>query len=152
MKTLIFHIGSDPYGLRLDAIERVLPLLELKRLPLAPCAVAGLMDYQGAPVPVIDLAVLAGLAPSQDYFDTRILLVEYAAPDGARHRLGLLAEQVRGIRELAPEALRASGVRAAPFLGPVSSAADGMVQLVELEHMLPAALRAALFQPREATP
>ena len=150
MKALIFHIGPDAYGLRLDAIVRVLPLLELKRLPLAPHAVAGLMDYQGAPVPVIDLSALASLAPCQDYFDTRIVLVDYAAPDGARHLLGLLAEQVRGIRELAPEALLAAGVRAAPFLGPVASAADGMVQLVEPERLLPAALRAALFQPREA--
>lgn len=150
MKTLIFHIGPDSYGLRLDAIVRVLPLLELKRLPLAPAAVAGLMDYQGAPVPVIDLSALAGLAPCQDYFDTRILLVDYEAPDGMHHPLGLLAEHVRGIRELAPEALRDSGVRAAPFLGPVASADDGMVQLVELERMLPAALRAALFQQQEA--
>jgi chemotaxis-related protein WspB len=40
MKLLVFHIGADRYGLRLRVV-RVLPLVELKQLPLAPDAVAG---------------------------------------------------------------------------------------------------------------
>ena len=42
MKLLVFHIGADRYGLRLRDVVRVLPLLELKQLPLAPDSVAGL--------------------------------------------------------------------------------------------------------------
>jgi len=146
MKALIFHIGRDRYGLRLTDIVRVLPLLELKQLPLAPAHVAGLMDYQGTPVPVIDLSRLAGAAPAAQHYDSRIVVVEQPGADGAPHLLGLLAERVRGVRALAPGALADSGVTTAPFLGQVASDADGIVQLVEPAQLLPPALCAILFQ------
>ena len=149
MKVLIFHIGPDRYGLSLSAIERVLPLLELKHLPLAPDHVAGLMDFHGASIPVIDLSRLGGFSRGQDCFDTRIVVVDYLAPDGASHLLGLLAEHVLGIQDVDPAKLADSGVSAAPFLGQVASDAKGIIQLFELEQMLPASLRAILFQPTE---
>lgn len=145
MKVLVFHIGNDRYGLRLAAIVRVLPLLELKQLPLTPDYVAGLMDLHGEPVPVIDLSRLAGLAPAAVQFDTRIVVVDYRAPDGASHALGLMAARVRGIATIRLEQLNDSGVASAPFLGQVASDADGMLQLVELDHLLPAEVRALLF-------
>lgn len=145
MKVLLFHIGRDRYGLPLAGIVRVLPLLELKQLPLTPDYVAGLMDLHGAPVPVIDLSRLAGLAPAAAQFDTRIVVVDYRAPDGDTHALGLLASQVRGIADIDPRKLDDSGVATAPFLGQVASDADGIVQLVELEHLLAPDVRALLF-------
>ena len=146
MKLLIFHIGADRYGLRLRDVARVLPLLELKHLPLAPDPVAGLMDFHGQSVPVIDLCLASGLPSGPDHFDTRIVVVDYLAPEGARHLLGLRAERVLGVQEVAEAQLADSGVRAAPFLGQVASDAGGMLQLVELEQLLPASLRAILFQ------
>ncbi|MES2259561.1 MAG: chemotaxis protein CheW [Pseudomonadota bacterium] len=146
MKLLVFHIGPDRYGLRLRCVQRVLPLLELKRLPLAPPAVAGLMNLHGRTVPVIDLARLGGAAASAEHVDTRIVVVDYRTPQGSQHTLGLLAERVLGVQEVPEQALADSGVRAAPFLGAVAGDAAGIVQLVELDHLLPADLRAALFQ------
>ena len=151
MKVLLFHIGRDRYGLPLAGIARVLPLLELKQLPLTPDYVAGLMDLHGTPVPVIDLSRLAGLPAAAAQFDTRIVIVDYRAPGGeTMHALGLLASQVRGIADIDPQGLEDSGVATAPFLGQVASDADGIVQLVELEHLLPPDVRALLFQDASA--
>lgn len=147
MKVLLFHIGRDRYGLPLARIVRVLPLLELKQLPLTPDYVAGLMDLHGTPVPVIDLSRLAGLPAAAAQFDTRIVVVNYRAPGGeTMHALGLLASQVRGIADIDTLQLEDSGVATVPFLGQVASDADGIVQLVELEHLLPPDVRALLFQ------
>ena len=147
MKVLLFHIGRDRYGLPLARIVRVLPLLELKQLPLTPYYVAGLMDLHGTPVPVIDLSRLAGLPAAAAQFDTRIVVVDYRAPGGeTMHALGLLASQVRGIADIDTLQLEDSGVATVPFLGQVASDADGIVQLVELEHLLPPDVRALLFQ------
>lgn len=169
MKLLVFHIGPDRYGLPLRQIQRVLPLMELKRVPLAPHAVAGLMNLHGQPVPVIDLARLAGYEASADHFDTRIVLADYTLPGGAVRALGLLAERVQGVQEIDEGDLSEPGVRAAPFLGQVSGkvggqvsgqlsgqlsghvaagaagSGAGMVQLVLLDRLLPADVRAALF-------
>ena len=150
MKVLLFHIGRDRYGLPLAGIVRVLPLLELKQLPLTPDYVAGLMDLHGTPVPVIDLSRLAGLPAAAAQFDTRIVIVDYRAPGGTTHALGLMATQVRGIADIDPQQLEDSGVATAPFLGQVASDADGIVQLVELEHLLAPDVRALLFQDASA--
>jgi len=145
MKVLAFHIGPDRYGLPLGSIVRVLPLLQLKQLPLTPHYVAGLMDLHGVHVPVIDLSRLAGLAPAAAQFDTRIVVVDYQADDGSSRALGLMASRVRGIEELDQARLADSGVHSAPFLGQVASSAEGTLQLVELQQLLPPDVRALLF-------
>ncbi|MES2758723.1 MAG: chemotaxis protein CheW [Pseudomonadota bacterium] len=149
MKVLVFSIGPDRYCLRLAAIARVLPAVDLKHLPLAPAYVAGLMDLHGAPVPVIDLSRLAGLAPEQVWFDTRIILVDYPTA-GAARQLGLLAEHVIGIETLDETALADGGVAGAPFLGQVVPGAAGLLQLVEVEQLLAPDVRALLFQEAAA--
>ncbi|WP_426174110.1 chemotaxis protein CheW [Massilia sp. TWR1-2-2] len=150
MKVLVFSIGPDRYCLRLGAIARVLPALELKHLPLAPWFVAGLMDLHGAPVPVIDLSRLAGMAPEQVWFDTRIILVDYPLGGGATRQLGLLAEHVIGIETLDDNALADSGVKAAPFLGQVAPGTGAMLQLVDIERLLAPEVSAQLFQETPA--
>jgi chemotaxis-related protein WspB len=151
MKVLVFSIGADRYGLRLRVIARVLPVVELKHIPLAPDFVAGLLDLHGEPVPVIDLSRLAGVIPEQVWFDTRIILVDYPA-DGAVRPLGLLAEHVIGIETIDDTALADSGVDGAPFLGQVASGPAGMLQLVELDQLLSPDVRALLFQPAGVSP
>ncbi len=145
MKVLVFHIGADRYGLRLAALARVLPVAALKALALAPPWVAGLLDLHGEPVPVIDLSRLAGVEPEQIWFDTRIVLADYQLPGGALARVGLLAEHVIGVDDIAPAALRDSGVAGAPFLGQVASGAHGMLQLIEIDQLLTPEVRALLF-------
>ncbi|AXA91760.1 chemotaxis protein CheW [Massilia sp. YMA4] len=154
MKLLVFHIGADRYGLPLGIIRQVLPLMELKAVPLAPAAVAGLMNLRGASVPVIDVAQSGGAAPAARQVDTRIVLVDYQGLDGAVHALGLVVERVVGVQDVPEPALAASGVEGASFLGQVASDAHGLVQLVHPERLLPDALRAALFPaaPAAATP
>ncbi|MES2316811.1 MAG: chemotaxis protein CheW [Pseudomonadota bacterium] len=150
MKVLVFHIGPDRYGLPLAGVNRVLPVVALKQIPLAPPFVAGLMDLHGEPVPVIDLSRLAGLVPEQAWFDTRIILVDYPLTDGASASLGLLAEHVTGIEAIDAQALREPGVDSAPFLGRVAGNTKGMLQLVQLDGLLTLEVRALLFQARAA--
>lgn len=150
MKVLVFYIGADRYALRLAAITRVLPVAQLKAIALAPACVAGLLDLHGEPVPVIDLSRLAGVTPEQVWFDTRIVLADYALPGGEAASIGLLAEHVIGVEDIDPDALREPGVASAPFMGQVASGAQGMLQLVEIAQLLTDELRTLLFTPRAA--
>lgn len=150
MKVLVFHIGPDRYGLALKAITRVLPVVGLKQIPLAPAFVAGLMDLHGEPVPVIDLSTLAGFPPRAVRFDTRIVLADYLLPGGAQAAIGLLAEQVSGVETVDLASLREAGVSSAPFLGRVASSQAGMLQLVDIGHLLTDEVRTLLFQPQGA--
>lgn len=152
MKVLVFHIGAQRYGLPLAAISSVLPAAALTGVPLTPPYVAGLLDLHGTPVPVIDLAQLATKVPAALRFDTRIVIVNYVvgAGDGGVRPLGLLAERVQGIEDVAAAALADNGVRGAPFLGQVATGAGSMLQLVEVYHLLSAEVRALLFPAGQA--
>ncbi len=59
MLFILFQLGSDRYALPAGQVAEVLPLVALKALLGAPAGVAGLIDYRGTAVPVIDLSALA---------------------------------------------------------------------------------------------
>lgn len=146
MKVMVFHIGRERYGLPLSQVLRVVPVAQLTALPHAPRYIPGLLNLHGEPVPVVDLSRLAGMTPDAVRYDTRILLVEYRTPDGATHKLALKAERVSGIVTIDDALLKPSGVSAAPFLGQVASTGHGVLQLVDVDALLPAEVRALLFQ------
>jgi chemotaxis-related protein WspB len=151
MLFLLFELGEDRYALDARRIAEVLPLVRIKRIPRAPEGVAGVIDYHGSPVPVIDLSLLALGRPARQRLSTRIVVVRY--PDGGDHLLGLIAERASETLRREPSDFSDSGVtsEAAPYLGPVTRDGRGLVQRVEVERLLPAAVRERLFRP-EALP
>ena len=55
MSLVIFFLDDRRYGLRLDAVERVLPALDVTPLPKAPEIVLGLINLKGKIIPVLDV-------------------------------------------------------------------------------------------------
>lgn len=148
MLFLLFELGEDRYALDAGSIAEVLPLVRIKRIPRAPPGVAGVFDYRGVPVPVIDLSQLALGRPARRRLSTRIVVVYYPDGDG-RHLLGLIAEKAAATLRREPADFSDSGVAGAeaPYLGPVTSDANGLVQRIEVERLLPQAVRELLFRP-----
>lgn len=147
---LQFEIGGHRYLLEAARVTAVLPLPALKLLPGAPVGVAGVANYQGGPVPVIDLARLATGYAAADRLSTRLILVRY--PDAARGRLlGLVAERATSVTRADEKAFASPGVAAAAWLGGVAPADGSLAQRVEIEGLLPPDLKAVLFQAAEGT-
>jgi chemotaxis-related protein WspB len=147
MLFLLFQLGRDRYALDARDVAEVLPLVKLKQVPQAPAGVAGIFDYRGAPVPVIDLCALALGRPAAARLSTRIVLVNYAAAGSGPRLLGLIAEQAtemlrRAETDFAPAGIQHEG---APYLGPVSADPRGLIQRVEVDRLLTPAVRTALF-------
>lgn len=155
MLFLLFQLGSERYALDAGQVVAVLPRLGVKAIPHAPSSVAGLCQYRGGPVPVIDLSELALGRPSANRLSTRIVLVQYPHPGpdpvGGPHLLGLLAERATETLRRDPEDFVAPGVSvdAASYLGRVTADARGLIQRIEVQRLLPPSLRALLFD--EAT-
>ena len=86
---------------------------------------------------------------------TRLALVYYPheSPTGVEHkRLGILLERATRTLTLDAAAFRHAGVEAANarYLGPLARDAQGFVQWVRVEHLLPQHVQAQLFTPSEA--
>jgi chemotaxis-related protein WspB len=151
MLFILFQLGGDRYALDAAQVAEVLPLVQVKKIPRAPAGVAGVFTYHGAPVPVLDLCELALGRPALARLSTRLLLVHYADASGARRLLGLVAEQATETLRREPKDFVASGVRSdgAPYLGPVVHDARGLIQWIEVDKLLPPAVRDSLFQQAE---
>src|ERR1043166_1171965 len=93
MLLLLLKIGQDRYALPANRMIEVVPLVSLKKIPQALPGVAGIFNYHGQPVPVIDLSDLTIGMPCQPRVSTRIILVNYPDAAGQKQILGLMAEQ-----------------------------------------------------------
>jgi chemotaxis-related protein WspB len=150
-----FTLNNDRYVLDTSQIERMLPLAPLKAMPGVPAWIAGIFEYEGKPVPVIDLAALALGRHSHERLSTRLALVHYpqTTPAGVElRRLGILLEGATRTLTFDTTAFSHAGIEAseARYLGPLARDADGLVQWVRIEHVLPEHVQAQLFMESEA--
>jgi chemotaxis-related protein WspB len=147
MLFLLFQLGKDRYALPATEVVEVLPLVHLKRIPQAPQSVAGVFNYHGSPVPLIDLSELALERPSQTKMSTRIILTNCMKETGKKHLIGLLAERVMETVQKAERDFVACGVSPtdAPYLGAVFTDSNGIIQRIDVGSLLPEGLRKQLF-------
>jgi chemotaxis-related protein WspB len=145
-----FTLDTDRYVLDSSQIERMLPLVPLKTMPGVPAWVAGIFEYEGAPVPVIDLAALALGRRSHERLSTRLALVHYPHKTAAgveQRRLGIVLERATRTVFIDASAFSHAGIEAveARYLGPLARDAQGLLQWVRIEHVLPEHVQARLF-------
>jgi chemotaxis-related protein WspB len=147
---LLFRLGQNRYALPASGVEEVLPLLAVSALAGAPPGVAGVVNYRGGAVPVVDLAAMLLGRPARQLFSTRLLILKYPARNGETRRLGCIAEQATEVLRCAPQEFEPAGVElaGAPCLGLVRPDADGLVLLVEVEALLSPPVREALFKDK----
>lgn len=150
MLYLLLRTGTERYALEVQRVVEVVPLVTLKSLPHAPACVAGLFDYRGTWVPVIDLCQLTGGRNCATHLTTRIVLVQYPAGAAHTHVLGLLAEQVTETVKLKDTDFQSGGLQIpeAPYLGPLATTARITAQRLEIERLLPEVVRENLFPER----
>jgi len=150
---LRFVIGDDSYGVDVAQVVEIVPYVALKRIPRAPDYVAGLLNYRGSSVPVIDATRLASGRASRTWLSTRVIVVKskQPQPDGTPNLLGLLAEQVTRTVKVPEHAFASAGLERfeaehSSCLGDVAVTARGIIQRIEVEQLLSAQTRAELFQ------
>jgi chemotaxis-related protein WspB len=148
MLFVMFRLGADRYVLEAGQVQEILPLLAVKALPSAPAGVVGAINYRGKPLPLVDLSLLALGRPAAAFLSTRIILVRYPGEGGSENLLGLVAERAIETIQREPSDFEPTGVEAGtpPYLGPVASDAQGLIQWVKVGALLPAGIRDILFR------
>ena len=154
MLFILFTLDTERYVIDATQVERMMPLdphAPPKTIPGAPAWVAGVLEHDGEPVPVIDVPALALNRPAAPLMSTRVVLVRY--PHAGRERLlALLLEGATRTIRLDPAAFHATGIDTphARYLGPVASEAGGLVQWIRVEELLPDDVKALLFPEAHA--
>ena len=148
MLALALHIGAEHYAIPVKQVTEVLPLTTLKKMPLAPDYIAGLLDYRGTSIPVVDLCALLTGKPHHKVLTTRIILIKYQHNGSAPKLLGLIAERVTETVQINSDAIQSSGIRLqhAPYLSDVSKHQDNVIQLIEANALLTDEVHHMLYQ------
>jgi chemotaxis-related protein WspB len=145
---LAFHLRSAWYAVPATEVVHVLPRVELRPVEGVGPGIAGLMMWEGAPVPVVDLEALMGGQPCPQVLGARIVLVQ---PAGLP-LLGLLVAWVQAIT-LEAAAMLDPQIHppATPYLGALARHELGLVQCVRPELLLDDSLRAMLGTQAEGS-
>lgn len=146
MLYLLVRLGGDDYAIEAAGIRRVVPLARLKALPSRLAEIAGVLNYHGAAVPVLDLTRIVTGRPSPERLGTRIVLATVPLPGSDPRLLGLAVEDARSVVRFEAEAFQAAGVKpdGTEWLGPVAEHGSRLVQRIEILRLLPPAVLAAL--------
>jgi chemotaxis-related protein WspB len=175
MLLLTFTAGGNRFAIDAARVIELVPRVQLRPIPRAPAYFAGLLAYRGKVVPVIDLGLLLDADASRDRLSTRIILVDDAPGDhnhgtqeqdagadgeeGFRAKpkqssslLGLIAEQVSDLTHANPEELAPAPVELprVPYLDAIVQTDQGIVQLIAVERIRPAALAGLSYTPAAA--
>ena len=146
MQLLTFTVAEQSYAIESRRVVEVLPLIPARPIPHTPDYVRGIFTYRGRLVPVIDLGLrLAGAEPAKR-LSTRVIVVQAALAAGGTQLLGLVAENVIAIcsTEDAEASLPPLDFHDAAFLGKILRIGGRTIQLVAVEHLLPAAVATGL--------
>ncbi len=147
MLLITFICGGDRYGLGIEPIQEIIPLVNCRNIPRTPAYVAGIFDYHGDIVPVIDLNALISRKPSRGLFSTRIILINYPVDKDRTRILGLKAEMVASSSSFTEDDIVSPGIapEQAPYLDRIVRDGEGMIHILDLFKLLPDKLKRILF-------
>jgi purine-binding chemotaxis protein CheW len=117
---LTFQLEQESFGLNIDGIHEIIEYRAPTPVPTMPACVRGVINLRGVVVPVVDLQLRLGRAPSRVTRRSCIVIVS-AEEGGAIHAFGLLVDAVSAVLDIP-----AQQIEAAPSFG--SGIRDGLLQ------------------------
>jgi purine-binding chemotaxis protein CheW len=72
---VVFELANEHYGLDISAVEGIIKMQNITKMPQAPNYVEGITNLRGVVVPVMDLRRRFGLESQERTRDTRIVVV-----------------------------------------------------------------------------
>ncbi len=96
---LTFALGGEMYAVGILNVKEIIEYGNLTEIPMMPAFIRGVINLRGAVVPVIDLAVRFGGAPSTVQRRTCIVIVEMRQED-LRQDIGIMVDAVSEVLEI----------------------------------------------------
>ena len=99
---LTFTLGSEVFAIGILAIKEIIEYSTLTTVPMMPTYVRGVINLRGAVVPVLDLSVRFGKAPSPVTKKTCIVIIEISTA-GERQDVGVVVDAVDSVLDIPPD-------------------------------------------------
>lgn len=99
---LTFSLGREIFGLDITSVRELLDQTTITRIPKTPDFMRGVINLRGHAVPVVDLRIKFGMAPTVFTVDTCIIVIEVEL-EGEMASIGALADAVQEVFEIPPD-------------------------------------------------
>ncbi|RMH09568.1 MAG: chemotaxis protein CheW [Nitrospirae bacterium] len=76
LQVVSFDIGTEEYAVDILAVQEIIRMVEITKVPKAPYYVEGVINLRGKVIPIIDLRLRFGLPPAERTKETRIVVVD----------------------------------------------------------------------------
>lgn len=127
-QAVIFSLGSEEYGLPIEAVQEITRLSGVHPIPKAPDYIKGLISIRGQAIPLINMHQKFGIQPQNE--------AEYAIIIEINGGLvGFAVEEVKEVRtldDIAPPPLLIT----APFIGGIVNLPDRIIIQIHPERIL----------------
>lgn len=130
---LIFALDEQRYALRLTAVERVVPAVEITQLPKAPDIVLGVINMRGRVIPVMDTRRRFRLPERELYLSDQFIVARTAL-----RPVALVVDSTSGVIKYPMEEVVRSEdvVRGMEYVEGILRLNDGMVLIHNLDRFL----------------
>lgn len=98
---LTFSVGGEVFAIGILNIKEIIEYGSLTEIPMMPAFIRGVINLRGAVVPVIDLSVRFGRAPTQIARRTSIVIIEVDSENG-KQDIGIVVDAVHEVLEISP--------------------------------------------------
>lgn len=139
LQYLTFALGSEMFASDIRGIKEIIEYAGLTTVPMMPAFIRGVINLRGAVVPVIDLSVRFGRAPTALTRRTCIVIME-AGHDSERQDIGVVVDAVSEVLEIAPSQIEpppSFGARVRPeFISGMALLESGFAIVLDVQRVL----------------
>lgn len=130
IRLVLLTVDGQTYALHLEAVDRILRMVQITPLPGAPFAVKGVINVQGELVPVVSIRKRLGLAPRGVGVSDSLVVAR-----ARTRRIAIIAESVLGVVERPADAVVSAGdiARGIQPIEGVLKTSDGLVLIHDLD-------------------
>ncbi len=137
---LVFSLCGETFAIGIRSIKEIIEYGQLTEVPMMPELVRGVINLRGAVVPVVDLAVRFGRAPTEIARRTCIVIIEIVAQPEQAQVIGVIVDAVNEVLDIPAQDIEpppSFGARIrSDFIGGMGKVAGKFVILLNLRHAL----------------
>lgn len=134
-QVVVFSLAEENYGVDINAVEGIIKMQAITKVPKAPAFVEGITNLRGEVLPVIDLRKRFGLPTAEPDKETRIIHVEM---DDVR--VGMLVDAVTEVLRVVEDDIEPPSPMVATvdsgFITGIAKVEERLIILVDLGKVL----------------
>ena len=99
---VIFHVGKEVFAVRLSAVQEIIRMPTLVKVPMSPPALEGLANLRGSVLPVLNLREIFHFPAALHDDSTRVVVLDHGRP------VGLVVDRMANVVTVDPDRIEAA--------------------------------------------